>query len=95
MFTRPVGTPEKASNINGEKFLPVNADPSNRVKGVLWEPVALKPLTIKVPTITERLTNTNNWGSGEERTVAPRKKLTPFQCSRKASVMEMSFSTVI
>ena len=47
-------TPEKASNINGKKFLPVNTDPSIRVKGVLGKPVALKPLTIKVPTITKR-----------------------------------------
>ena len=53
-FTRPVGTPEKASNTNGKKFLPVNTDPSNRVKGVLGEPVALKPLTTEVPTITKR-----------------------------------------
>jgi len=49
-----VGTPEKAGNINSKKVLPVNADPSNRVKAVLREPVALKPLPIKIPTIIER-----------------------------------------
>jgi len=53
-FARPVGTPEKAGNINSKTFLPVNADSSKRVKAVLREPVALKPLPIKVTTIAER-----------------------------------------
>lgn len=49
-----MGILEKVCNINSKKFLLVNIDFSNRVKGVLWELVVLKLLFIKVFIIIKR-----------------------------------------